>query len=52
MRLYIYRHTRRKRIPISLLDRFVFTVTLGNEILSLFFKFKVGIRILIDSYIN
>ena len=40
-------------IFILLLDRSDFTVTLGNEMVSLFFKSKiVGTRILIDGYIN
>jgi len=49
----MYRPFRQNRISISLLDRSSFIVTLGNEVPSLFFKSKVvGIKILIDSYIN
>jgi len=44
---------RRNHIPISLLDRPEFIITLGNKIFSLLFKSKViGTRILIDGYIN
>ena len=44
---------RRNLISISLLDRSGFTVTIGNEMLSLLSKSKVvGTRILIDGYIN
>ena len=49
----MYNPFRRNRTSISLLDRSDFTVTLDNEMLSLFFKSKVvGTRILIDGYIK
>jgi len=53
MRLYKYRPYRQNCIFISLLDKYDFTVTTDNEMLSLLFKSEVvGTRILIDYYIN
>jgi len=49
----MYRPFRRNHISILLLNRSGFTVTLGNEMISLLSKSKViGTRILIDGYIN
>ena len=49
----MYNPFRLNCISISLLDRFGFAVTLDKKILRLLFKSKVvGIRILIDGYIN